>query len=54
MQSQWEKPKTLRKTERPRVGKRQRKTVWEEATVGAGEGETHWICVGAKLPSGAT
>lgn len=34
---------------------RRRKAVWEEAKVRAGERKTlHWICGGAKLPSGAT
>lgn len=32
-----------------------REAVWEEVKVRAGERKTlHWICGGAKLPSGAT
>lgn len=50
-----EKPETLGQTGRRRVRTGQRKTVWEEGKVSAGERKTlHWICGGAKLPSGAT
>lgn len=45
----WEKKN--KKTGRQRMRTRQRKTVWEEVKVRT---TLHWICGGAKLPSGAT
>lgn len=45
------KPETFIKTGRQKVRTRRRETVWEEVKVRT---TLHWICGGAKLPSGAT